>query len=62
MAASGAWTSDDTYEIRLCFYETPFCPTIICRFAEDRLTYDYKPNVGFGPLERPQLVGRLTEK
>ena len=39
--------ADDTYEIRLCFYETPFCPTIICRFAEDRLTYDFKPNVGF---------------
>ncbi len=60
VAASSAWTADDTYTIQLCFYETPFCPTIICRFAGDKLTYDFKPNVGFGPLERPQLVGRMA--
>ncbi|MEO7911284.1 MAG: serine hydrolase, partial [Roseiflexaceae bacterium] len=27
-AASGAWTSDDTYVIQLCFNETPFCPML----------------------------------
>ena len=58
VAASGAWTAEDTYAIALCFYETPFCLTITCRFAEDRLTFDSKANVAFGPLERPQLVGR----
>ena len=60
VAASGAWTAHDTYVIQLCFYETPFCPTITCHFVEDRLTYDLRPNVGFGPLERPQLVGRMA--
>jgi CubicO group peptidase (beta-lactamase class C family) len=58
VAASGAWTAEDTYEIKLCLYETPFRPAITCRFTEDRLTYDFKANVAFGPLERPQLVGR----
>jgi CubicO group peptidase (beta-lactamase class C family) len=58
VAASGAWTAEDTYTIKLCLYETPFCPTITCRFTEDRLTYDFRANVAFGPLERPQLVGR----
>jgi hypothetical protein len=60
VATSGVWTAHDTYVIQLCFYETPFCPTITCHFVEDRLTYDLRPNVGFGPLERPQLVGRMA--
>jgi hypothetical protein len=59
VAASGAWAAPDTYRIKFCFYETPFCPTITCRFVEDRLLYDFRANVGFGPTERPQLVGRM---
>jgi len=59
VAASGAWTAEDTYTIKVCLYETPFRPTITCRFEEDRLTYTFKANVGFGPLERPPLIGRL---
>ena len=58
VAASGAWTAEETYVIKLCFYETPFCPTITCQFVEKGLTVDIKDNVAFGPLERPQLVGR----
>ncbi len=60
VAASGAWTADDTYQIKLCFYETPFRPTIVCRFAGDEVAFDFRPNVAFGPLERPILVGRTT--
>jgi hypothetical protein len=58
VTASGAWTAEDTYVIKLCFYETPFCPTISCRFVEDRLLYQFMPNVGFGPLDLPVLEGR----
>jgi hypothetical protein len=36
---------------------TPFRPTITCHFEEDRLTYTFMPNVGFGPQERPPLIG-----
>ena len=60
IAASGAWTDEDTYTVKLCFYETPFRPTLICRFTEDQLTLDVKANVGFGPTEWPQLVGKLA--
>jgi CubicO group peptidase (beta-lactamase class C family) len=60
VAAAGAWLAEDTYLARLCFYETPFCPTMSCRFARDRLELDYRPNVSFGPLELPQLVGRVA--
>ncbi|HOT91108.1 MAG TPA: serine hydrolase [Anaerolineae bacterium] len=58
VAASAAWTDENTYTIKLCFYETPFCPTITCRFVDDQLLYQFKANVSFGPTERPQLTGR----
>ena len=58
VAASGAWTDEDTYTIKLCFYETPFYPTLTCRFVEGQLLFDFKANVSFGPLERPRLVGQ----
>jgi CubicO group peptidase (beta-lactamase class C family) len=60
VAASGAWTSDDTYVIRMCFNETPFCPTLTFRFSGDQLTTDWRDNVSFGPLEHPPLIGRAA--
>lgn len=61
VAASSAWTDENTYTIRLCFYETPFCPTLTCRFDADRLVFEFKANVAFGPLERPPVTGRCTQ-
>ena len=60
VAVSGAWTGEDTYSFRLCQYESPFSITFTCRFADDELTLDAKQNVGFGPTEAPQLVGRRS--
>jgi hypothetical protein len=57
VAANGAWTDDDTFTARLCFYETPFCTTLGLRFAGDALVLDQEMNVGFGPTQRPTLVG-----
>lgn len=57
VAASGAWTAEDTYLVKLCFYTTPFCPVITCRFVDEQVLFDFKMNVGFGPVQRPQLVG-----
>lgn len=57
VAAHGAWTADDTYELRLCFYETPFLATMICRFEGDRVQASYRLNVSFGPTELPPLEG-----
>ena len=58
VVASGVWSAEDTFLITVCAYETPFVITIRCRFEGDQLFYDFKPNVGFGPTERPQLVGQ----
>ena len=61
-AASGAWTADDTYSVRLSFNTTPFIPTFTFRFEDDRVEYRKQYNVGFGAPEamagRP-LVGKM---
>lgn len=58
VAASGAWTADDTYTVKLCFYETPFCLTVSLKFSGGQLLYDCEYNVNFGPTKQPQLVGK----
>jgi CubicO group peptidase (beta-lactamase class C family) len=61
VAASGAWTAPDIYVMQLCFYETPHCATISCRFDGNSLFYDAKLNVSFGPTDLPQLVGQAED-
>ena len=36
VAASGAWTGDDTYTAKVCFYETPFLVTFRLKFDGDK--------------------------
>jgi CubicO group peptidase (beta-lactamase class C family) len=57
VAASGAWTDEDTLTVRASFYETPFCETLRLRFAGEALVLDQEMNVGFGPTTRPTIVG-----
>ena len=58
VATSGAWTRDDTFTAKLCFYETPFCVTMTLKFADEKLLCDTVSNVAFGPAKQPQLVGK----
>jgi len=60
VAASGAWTDEHTYTMKLYFYETPFAQTIVCRFDGDRVVLERSMNVSFGPTERPRLEGRAA--
>ena len=57
VAASGAWTENDTFTAKLCFYETPFLVTTQLKFAGDELLYHAKTNVGFGPSGEARLLG-----
>jgi CubicO group peptidase (beta-lactamase class C family) len=58
VAASGAWTEDDTFTARLCFYETPFIVTTRLKFTGDEVRLDAESNVGFGQTKQAQLVGK----
>ena len=57
-AASGAWTGEDTFTAKVCYYETPFIATFTLKFAGDEVRFDASSNVGFGATKLPQLVGR----
>jgi hypothetical protein len=58
VAASGAWTDDETFTAKLCFYETPYMVTVRLKFAGEELQFSVETNVGFGPTKEPQLKGR----
>ncbi len=47
VAACGAWTTEDTYEVRVCFYESEFCPIFRFHYAGDELQLDVEPNVSW---------------
>ncbi len=57
-AASGAWTADDTFTAKVCFYETPFVATVRLKFSGDEVHLDSEWNVGFGPTKDARLVGK----
>lgn len=59
VAASGAWTADDTYEMQWCFIETAFRTIVTCRFEGDRVTVDWRENARFGDVKSLQLRGRV---
>jgi hypothetical protein len=57
VAASGAWSSEDTYSVRLVRYLTPFSTDYDLRFAGDQLIFEALDNVGSTPPERIRLIG-----
>jgi len=61
VAASGAWTRDDTFTLKLCLYETPFYSTMVFRFDGDQLLLDSEHNVSFGATTLPQLLGEARQ-
>ncbi|HEV8492089.1 MAG TPA: serine hydrolase domain-containing protein [Candidatus Angelobacter sp.] len=59
MAASGAWTADDVYTVKLAFYESPFSVTIDLHFNGDTLLFDSEYNVvRRGSQKQPELTGK----
>jgi hypothetical protein len=60
VAASGAWTKDDVFNVKIVLTETPFYSTLAFRFDGDRLLLDGQHNVAFGPTKRPQLLGQAN--
>jgi CubicO group peptidase (beta-lactamase class C family) len=57
-AAGGAWTENDTFTAKLCFYETPFVVTVKLKFAGGEVRCTSEANVGFGSTKDPELVGK----
>jgi hypothetical protein len=58
-ATSGAWSSPETFTVKIVLYETPFYSTINFKFDGDRLLIDSEHNVSFGPTKLPPLTGHV---
>jgi len=59
VAASGAWSGENTFTIKIVLSETPYYSTLNFKFDGDRLLFDAEHNVYFGLTKLPQLVGQL---
>ena len=60
-AASGAWTADDTFTAKLCFYETPFTVTVRLKFSGKELQYTAESNVVRGRPKNHNSWGRPSD-
>jgi len=60
VAASGAWTAEDTFTAKLWFNETPFSLTLQLRFSgDDQVVVGGEYNVAFGPRNLQSLTGKI---
>ena len=60
VAACGAWTTEDTYEVRVCYYERVFCPVFRFHYVGGDLQLDVEPNVSWGPTTVTSIAGRVA--
>jgi CubicO group peptidase (beta-lactamase class C family) len=58
IAACGAWTAEDTYEVRICCCEDVHCPVLRFHFAGDGLTLEVDPNVSWQSTAITTISGR----
>ena len=62
VAASGGWTTDDTFAGKICFYETPSVVTVNLKHAGNELRCTSSVNVRFGGAKRIELLGKAEER
>jgi hypothetical protein len=60
IVASGAWTAEDTYEVRICCTEDVYCPVLRFHYAGDDLRLEVDPNVSWQPLVVTAIPGRAS--
>lgn len=60
IAACGAWTAADTFELRACFYESEFCPIARFHAANGDLRLEIEPNVSWQETAVATISGRPT--
>ncbi len=61
IAASGAWTGDDTYTLTIVRYRTPFATTYRLQFSGDRVSVRSEQNVGPADRRVAEFGGTLAQ-
>ncbi|GHO77475.1 hypothetical protein KSD_52460 [Ktedonobacter sp. SOSP1-85] len=59
VAACGAWTAEDTYEVRICYYEGVFCPVFRFHYTSGELQLEVEPNASWGSTTVTTITGRV---
>ncbi|HET9906050.1 MAG TPA: serine hydrolase [Anaerolineales bacterium] len=62
LATSGAWTAEDTYEVRICCNEDAYCPILRFNFNGSELRLEVSPNATWDwePAGITRIIGRVT--
>jgi CubicO group peptidase (beta-lactamase class C family) len=62
IAACGAWTAEDTYEVRVCYYEDAYCPVFRFHYTSGELQLEVEPNATWDwePTGVTKIAGRVT--
>jgi hypothetical protein len=60
IAACGAWTAENTYEVRVCYYEAVFCPVFCFRYTSGELQPEAEPNVSWDQTTVTTITGRVA--
>jgi len=61
VAACGAWTAENTYEVRVCYTEGVFCPVLRFHYTSDGLQLEVEPNVSWDPPTVTTIIGRVAD-
>lgn len=59
VAACGAWTAEDTFEVRVCYYAGEFCPIMRFHYAGSELRLEVDPNVSWETPTVTTIAGRV---
>jgi hypothetical protein len=57
LGASGAWTAEDIYELRVCYIEGEVCPVLRFHFADAGIRLEIDPNVSWDEATVTTLTG-----
>ena len=60
VAASGSWTADSVFRVKLVAPETPFYSTLDFQFAGDKVVVEGEQNVGFGERRMAPMEGKAV--
>ena len=60
LAACGDWTAADTYEVRICYYESELGHVLRFHFAGVNLRLEIEPNVAWEEPKVTSLAGRVA--
>jgi hypothetical protein len=58
VAACGAWTGTDTFEVRICSLEDVYCPVLLVHCRHGDLRLEVEPNASWGSVTTTTITGR----